>query len=643
MDEFDIMPQPIAAISDILLRNIIDQSRDAILVVAADDLLLLDVNLIACQMLGYQRDELVGKALASVECSLLDVFFWSDLALDPVFDIDRIAETEWMRQDGVAFHVEKRVSSYKENGKNYWIIYAEDLTRRRQIEQQQVQLVSQLQSSLESTAEGILALDLQGQVVYLNRRFALMWAIPDEVLVARRESGILLHITSCLLNANDFTQSLQLMKSEPHLETEETLALMDGRYVICVSKPEFLRDSLVGRVFSVRDITAMKKIETDLLAARDDAERASQDKSRMLDALRVSESRLRRLVNSSLIGFMQGDHDGNLTDVNETLLQLLGVQRKQFTSSGLNWMSLTPVSSHSVYKKAMRELQSVGQAIPFEAEIIREDDTRLPVMVGLARLEGSSVEWVGFVLDLTEQRKADRVKSDFISMVSHELRTPLTSIRGALGLLENGVGGELTPKLMSLIKIAHKNSQRLGTLVNDLLDMEKLASGKMNISIERIDLVAIARQALEANASYAQALKVQYRLGAHPDQAWVMGDGDRVMQVFANLLSNAAKFAPSGDFVEVRLLEQEGSLKVEIEDHGSGIPLAFRDRIFRKFAQADDGNTRQQGGTGLGLNITKTFIEKMGGEIGFDSEEGVGTVFWFTLLAGVRRRDDAAR
>lgn len=643
MDEFDLIPQPVTAVSDGLLRNIIDQSRDAILVVAADDLLLLDVNVLACQMLGYLREDLIGKALANVECSLLDVFFWSDLALEPTFEIDRIAETEWMRQDGIAFHVEKRVSSYTEDGRNYWIIYAEDLTRRRQIEQQQVQLVSQLQSSLESTAEGILALDLQGQVIYVNRRFVLMWAIPDEILVARRESGMLAHITSCLLDANDFTQSLRRMKLEPHLETEETLALMDGRYVICVSKPEFLRDSLVGRVFSVRDITAMKKIETDLLAARDDAERASQDKSRMLDALRVSESRLRRLVNSSLIGFMQGNLEGDLTDVNETLLQLLGVQRKKFTSSGLNWMSLTPVSSHSAYKKAMRELQSNGQAIPFEAEIICEDDSRLPVMVGLARLEGSSVEWVGFVLDLTEQRKADRVKSDFISMVSHELRTPLTSIRGALGLLENGVGGELTPKLMSLIKIAHKNSQRLGTLVNDLLDMEKLASGKMNISIERIDLVAIAKQALEANASYAQALKVQYRLGIHPDQAWVMGDGDRVMQVFANLLSNAAKFAPSGDYVEIRLIEQEGALKVEIEDHGSGIPLAFRDKIFRKFAQADDGNTRQQGGTGLGLNITKTFIEKMGGEIGFDSEEGVGTVFWFTLLAGVRRRDDGTR
>lgn len=199
----------------------------------------------------------------------------------------------------MAFHVEKRVSSYTENGKNYWIIYAEDLTRRRQTEQQQVQLVSQLQSSLESTAEGILALDLQGQVVYLKRRFALMWAIPDEILVARHDSDMLRHILSCLHDPNEFSQSLQRMKLEPHLETEETLALAlalaDGRYVICVSKPEFLRDSLVGRVFSVRDITAMKKIETDLLAARDDAERANQDKSHMLDALSVSESRLRRL------------------------------------------------------------------------------------------------------------------------------------------------------------------------------------------------------------------------------------------------------------------------------------------------------------------------------------------------------------
>lgn len=623
-----------------VMRHIIDHSRDAILVVDAADMFLLDVNQRACQMLGYAREDLLGKALASVECSLLDVFFWGDLAVEPVQEGGRIAETEWMRQDGVSFYVEKRVSSYHEGGRHFWIIHAKDLTRRRQIEQQQIHLISQLRSSLESTAEGILAVDLSGRVVYLNRRFATMWRIPDEMMMAGLENGMLSHIKSCLLEPDEFACSLQRMQAEPHLETEDVLALTDGRHVICVSKPEFLRDSLVGRVFSVRDITAMKKIETDLLTARDAAELASQEKSRMLDALRVSESRLRRLVNSSLIGIMQGDVSGKISVANDVLLQLLGVSREQFVSKGLNWLSLTSPGSHSSYTNAMHELEQNGQAQAFEVELIRHDDSRLPVMVGLAQLEGSSIEWVGFVLDLTEQRKADRVKSDFISMVSHELRTPLTSIRGALGLLENGVGGELTPKLMSLIKIAHKNSQRLGVLVNDLLDMEKLASGKMNINIDRIDLVSLTRQAMEANAAYAQALKVQYRFGAHPDQAWVMGDSDRVIQVFANLMSNAAKFAPTGDFVEIRILQQEGAFKVEVEDHGSGIPLEFRDRIFRKFAQADDGNTRQQGGTGLGLNITKTFIEKMGGEIGFESEEGVGTVFWFTLLAGVRRRND---
>lgn len=623
-----------------LLHHILNHSRDAILIVDATDLVLKDANQNACQMLGYTRDELQNKVLSSVECSLLDVFFWDDLVLEPAVDIHRIAETEWMRSDGVPFHVEKRVSSYAEGDQKYWIIHAQDLTRRRQLEQQQVHLVSQLQSSLESTAEGILAVDLHGQIVYFNRQFAMMWVIPDDVLVGRISKEMLVHINSCLFDSGGFNTRLRKMRVEQHLETEDVLELLDGRYFICVSKPEFLRDSLVGRVFSVRDITAMKKNEVDLLAARDAAELASQEKSRMLDALQVSESRLRRLVNSSLIGIMQGEVAGKITEANEVLLQLLGIHRDEFVSEGLDWLSLTDTGSHSAYKNAMFELAQVGQAQPFEVELIRRDESRLSVMVGLAQLEGSSVEWVGFVLDLTEQRKADRLKSDFISMVSHELRTPLTSIRGALGLLENGVGGELTPKLMTLIKIAHKNSQRLGVLVNDLLDMEKLASGKMTIDIERIDLVALTRQALETNAPYAQGLKVQFRLGSHPEQAWVMGDSDRVMQVFANLLSNAAKFAPAGDFVDIRLIEQEDALRVEIEDRGSGIPLAFRDRIFRKFAQADDGNTRQQGGTGLGLNITKTFIEKMGGDIGFESEEGVGTVFWFTLLAGVRRHDD---
>ncbi|MET3105482.1 PAS domain S-box-containing protein [Oxalobacteraceae bacterium GrIS 1.18] len=620
-----------------LLRNMIDHSREAVLVVDASNLTLLDINLNACEMIGYLGAELIGRELSKVECSLLDVFFWEELASDAGFTGSRVAETEWMRSDGTSFLVEKRVFSYEQGEKKYWIIYAEDLTRRKELEQQQLHLVSQLQSSLESTAEGILAVSLFGHIVNLNRRFSLMWNIPEELLLERKENYMWEHILASLTDAAGLSKSLERTQSEPHLDTEDLLALRDGRYFICVSKPEFLRDSMIGRVYSVRDITAMKKIETDLLAARDLAEQASLEKTRMLDALQLSESRLRRLVNSNLIGIMQGDIKGNILEANDVLLNMLGVTRKEIESHEINWLKLTSSANHKTYSNALQELARSGQAPPFEVELISRSDRQIPAMVGLAKLEGSNTEWVGFVLDLTKQRESDRIKADFISMVSHELRTPLTSIHGSLGLLDSGVCGEIPGNAKNLVQIALKNSKRLGVLVNDLLDMEKLASGKMELNIERFDLIALARQSIEANIPYARPLEVEFRFSIHPVQAWAVADSNRLLQVFANLLSNAAKFSHPGGVVEIRVLEQGAVFKVEIQDWGKGIPLAFRDRIFKKFAQADDGDTRRQGGTGLGLNITQSLIEKMGGEIGFDSEVGVGTVFWFTVEAGVKR------
>jgi len=629
--------QPAIRLNAGLLRNMIDHSREAILVVQAGTMILEDLNLIASQMLGYLPDELIGRELSKVECSLLDVFFWDELAADPDLEGVRIAETEWMKSDGTSFQVEKRVSLYVEESERYWIIYALDLTHQKEIEQQQLHLVSQLQSSLESTAEGILAVNLFGHIVNLNRRFSLMWHIPEELLLERKEIFMWEHVLSRLNDTSGMKASWERAQAEPHLETEDLLSLKDGRYFICVSKPEFLRDSLIGRVFSVRDITDMKHFEADLLKARDLAEQASREKSHMLEALQVSESRLRRLVNSNLIGIMQGDFSGNILEANDVLLNLLGVGREQMTRQGLNWLKLTASAYHQPYENALRQLKKSGQSSSFEVELIARNAQSTPVMVGLAKLEGSSTEWVGFVLDLTRQRESDRIKADFISMVSHELRTPLTSIHGSLGLLDSGVVGELPANAKNLVQIALKNSRRLGVLVNDLLDMEKLASGKMVLHFERLDLVALTRMSVEANTPYGQPLQVQFRFAVHPEQAWVNGDSNRLLQVYANLLSNAAKFSRAGSTVDIRIREQPGAagreFRVEVVDHGSGIPLAFRERIFKKFAQADDGNTRTQGGTGLGLNITQSLIELMGGDIGFDSEIGVGTVFWFTIGA----------
>lgn len=233
--------------------------------------------------------------------------------------------------------------------------------------------------------------------------------------------------------------------------------------------------------------------------------------------------------------------------------------------------------------------------------------------------------------DITQRTQVDRMKSEFISTVSHELRTPLTSIRGSLALLEAGVCGNISPKAMMLVNVAHRNSQRLIGLVNDILDMEKLASDGLLLQLQPVDLVQLVHHGIEANSGYAETFHVRYLFTSHPEQVWVSADADRLMQVLTNLLSNAAKFSPAHTQVEMRLQLENNVCKLEIADQGPGIPATFHNRIFGKFAQADGSNTRQQGGTGLGLHISKSLIEKMNGQIGFIPAPEKGTIFWFTL------------
>ena len=238
---------------------------------------------------------------------------------------------------------------------------------------------------------------------------------------------------------------------------------------------------------------------------------------------------------------------------------------------------------------------------------------------------------MAWVVDITDRARVERLKKEFISTVSHELRTPLTSIRGSLALLVNGVVGQLPPAALPLVKIAHSNSERLILLVNDILDMEKLEAGRMEFDIQAHELMPLMQQAVDANRPYAQQHQVDYVLEESAPEAWVSVDVNRFLQVIANLLSNAAKFSPPGQVVSVGVLRHAGCWRIEVRDRGSGIPEAFRGRIFQKFAQADSSDTRKKGGTGLGLTITKSIVERMGGQIGFESTPDVLTTFHVEL------------
>jgi signal transduction histidine kinase len=244
--------------------------------------------------------------------------------------------------------------------------------------------------------------------------------------------------------------------------------------------------------------------------------------------------------------------------------------------------------------------------------------------------DGRALRITGANTDITERKAVEALKSEFIATVSHELRTPLTSLLASLALVREGAAGELAPQAKSFVDIAYANSERLADLVNDILDMEKIESGGMELRLQQVALGPFLARVVELNAPYAEKYGVRLVAGGG-DGLEVQADPERLMQVLTNLASNAIKFSPPGEEVRITASALPHAARLEVTDRGPGIPPEFRSRIFGKFAQAEERAERQQGGTGLGLAITKALVERMSGRIGFDTETGRGTTFWAEL------------
>lgn len=245
--------------------------------------------------------------------------------------------------------------------------------------------------------------------------------------------------------------------------------------------------------------------------------------------------------------------------------------------------------------------------------------------------DDGSVLWHGFINDITERKKIERLKDEFVSTVSHELRTPLTAISGAIGLLHGEVFGALPAQAAQMTAVAQANVLKLQLLINDLLDMDKLIAGKMQFDIQPQPLLPVIEKSLRDNQSYAQQYQVSYQLQVDDTELWVSIDSLRLQQVMANLLSNAAKFSPPGATVTVDVQHRGRHALVRVIDQGAGINEEFKPYIFDKFSQADSSDIKSKGGTGLGLAISKQLMTRMQGEIGFHSEPGKGAEFYLLL------------
>jgi signal transduction histidine kinase/GAF domain-containing protein len=246
-------------------------------------------------------------------------------------------------------------------------------------------------------------------------------------------------------------------------------------------------------------------------------------------------------------------------------------------------------------------------------------------------LPDGSVLWHGYIFDIHDRQMVDEMKNQFISTVSHELRTPLTSISGSLDLLLGGATGLLSEKAIRMLEIAKRNSEHLKHLIGDLLDIEKLVSGNMPIIASRQDIRAVVQEAAEEIQPMARRYGVAVELDAPGQAIYAFFDQSRLSQAITNLISNAVKFSPERGVVSISIKQLDQKARITVKDEGPGVPRSFHDRIFQKFAQANASSSRSKEGTGLGLAITRELMHAMGGEVGFDSEEGKGACFWLGL------------
>jgi PAS domain S-box-containing protein len=347
------------------------------------------------------------------------------------------------------------------------------------------------------------------------------------------------------------------------------------------------------------------------------------------------KARLLAVINNVIDGIITINEKGIIETFNPAAARIFGYHSDEVIAQ--NVKLLIPESEHGGYDNYLLNHVNIDaqglKGVGHEIIGLRKDGSTFPMEMALSTLLiGDQNHFAGIVRDITERKRIELMQKEFISTVSHELRTPLTSIRGSLGLILAGVVGELPPKVHALLDIANNNSERLVTLINDILDSEKITAGKMDFRYTVTNLIPVIQKSLDSNKGYGDLLNVKFVFDMSSNEKVIVRiDEKRIDQVMSNLLSNAAKNSPSHSEVLITVTTSIDQAHIAVHDNGDGIPEKFKSRIFSKFAQADSSDTRQKGGTGLGLSITKGIVEQHGGAIHFESGVNNGTTFYVDL------------
>ena len=484
------------------------------------------------------------------------------------------------------------------------------VTPQRAAEEAQARLVA----TLDATTDFVGVANGRGRAVYVNRAGRRMVGIGED------EDVSTLGLSAIFApGARQYQLDVVIPAAarDGVWEGESMIRTRDGRDVP-VSQVVIAHQSSQGGVWFVstimRDISVQRRREEEL---------------------RDSEERFRRLSDAATDGIAVS-RDGRLLEVNRAWYRMFGYDEAELQR--VSAMDLAVPAD----RDRVAQIVTANLSNTYELTCLRKDGTTFDAQAtGTAIIYKGSPARVTVVLDISEWKRIDRMKSEFVSTVSHELRTPLTSIRGALGLLESGVAGTLSPQALDLARIGRTNSERLIRLISDMLDLDKIEAGLLDLRPSTLIPADVVRAAVDGIRTLADQFQIRFEEQVEAHRTFE-GDRDRVIQVLTNLISNAVKFSPPGaagsPMIGAPPAEAAGHVtgrapvRFVVENPGSGIAPDDFQRLFRRFQQLDSSDGRARGGTGLGLAISKAIVEQHGGRIGVESVPGV-TTFWFELPA----------
>lgn len=591
------------------------------------------INDTALQWLGYDREEVIGKKkfsdlLPTESLARFQETFSRFLQDGQIHNV----EFQLLRKDGTPLPVLLNATAILDPAGNFLMSRTTLLdiservrldAERQRIETEREHAIEVLRESEErfhqafqNAAIGMALVSLQGQWLQVNRSLCAMLGYSEQELLTTTFQS-LTHPDDLAMGVSALNR---LLAGEINTCQMEKRYLHKRGHIVWVMISSSIIHNSQGQplytVVQIEDIT---------------------DRKQAVEQLQT----LSQALESAVEGISQLDAQGRYVQVNPAYASLLGYTTDELI--GTQWQQTVYAEDLESMQAAYQQMLRDGKA-EVETRGIRKDGTVFDKQVVMVKSFDQQQRFNGsycFVKDISDRREMERLKDEFISIVSHELRTPLTSISGALDLLANGVLQSQPEDAQRMLNIAASSTDRLVRLINDILDIERIESGKVAMTMQVCDTAELVTEAVEAMQDMAERAGITFVVS--PLAAPIWADPDRVIQVLTNLLSNAIKFSPAGSTVQLNVTRVNRQppdadaqaatphLLFSVQDQGRGIPYDKLETIFGRFQQVDASDSRQKGGTGLGLAICRTILQPHGGEIWAESTPGTGSTFYFTL------------